>query len=1133
MNFFPPFSYEKEKENKTMYEFLYSLKEFREYATCERKDSSFLNHQKIIARFIGPYTIGEQYNNLLILHDVGTGKSGIVCSVFEEYYRFFRNEFNFIYLSNNEVTKNNFIQEFIKLSPSYKSISKEMVKKKANHMKYNIFIMKYSNTDLNRLEKRISSFNQQTIIILDEVHNLVNRGSITEQKKVPVHDENKLSRLQSFFQKFPQRKLVLMTGTPVRHQIEEILPIFSLLLNEKIPLNLFETSGWKQSLQEILKKVNISCFQKQSSEKIKITYQVGDESLQHYNQDMFHKVYFQMMNPYQSNYYLKNLFDVRKNRKTSTMDDRMLHRHAVIVDEEIFLQKMNISGITHQEKMRHLKDHSIIFYHIMEQHFKEPEQKIFVYSKYIEYAGIEIFVKILNCFGKQHGKDFIRLSCESRCSECNQDIHTCECTEKYDSIKTKELVQLFNDRDDIKIIIGSDNQSEGISFLNIEQIHIVSAWWNYGRTKQAIGRGIRYKSHQTLFFKKEKLLLKKILQEKQKNTPFSFREFLQKKYHQEKKTMTKTLNHNEFIQMENEDFFLGKLLETDKYKSQITTPTIEVRLFLHCALPIMEEYTRMLNQVKTEQFSKSAFEMIQLKQYQTSSIQEKKIEDLTHEIYLHSIDLLLNQYNNHILGKSQNENQMTIQDVNYNDIYLEENNTKIVNQVFSFLEKRFCQSPTSKSFQELWSLFPNEKGEISKIEFSHALLTLLSKNTHFYIEKDKKVFLRYKNNYFYLHHCKNSHKYTTNNDNLLPPFYPIQQELPRKQKYNLESIKETLNYKRKLDELGLTIDNLVQTKHLTSTTMYNKVQSLPKRIRYQIGGDLDKKNKKDPKLEFLQSVINHPKFLLLQNSLEKNIIGIQMGPNFFIYFINEVNLKMTSVQIDEKIKTLLHIIKNSFKNQFVKVFESKTLKNWEMIHENITNIVNEVEKLYQQTKNRKNIFHMTWDLALHEITTFLNSHPDFVERKGLKKLFHLESSMNFMKDSKFKFNGKDIYNPYYYQYIIWINVQMIHYNKKSFHFKDKLTIEKWEFFCKQYLTDKRLDSSGRKLDTIYFPMLYKIFSNYLTEQEKESIRDQLESYEKHLREKKFETERPKHLDITTWRKILISFLEKRNQVFSS
>ena len=53
----------------------------------------------------------------------------------------------------------------------------------------------------------------------------------------------------------------------------------------------------------------------------------------------------------------------------------------------------------------------------------------------------------------------------------------------------------------IKVIIISRAGSEGLDFKNIRQVHILEPWYNFNRTEQVIGRGVRNLSHCKLPFK--------------------------------------------------------------------------------------------------------------------------------------------------------------------------------------------------------------------------------------------------------------------------------------------------------------------------------------------------------------------------------------------------------------------------------------------------------------------------------------------------------------------------------------------------------------------------------------------------------------------------------------------------------
>ena len=156
---------------------------------------------------------------------MGTGKSGVVSAVFEEYHSFYGFEVNFVYLSNNEVTRSNFLQEFLKLSPTLKKLSNK-IQENTNHIHkfglrhkkiritdFNIFISFYSNSNLKTLDKKIKNKEKMTIIFIDEVHNLIQNRWTEDGKKVKEGflQRKKINQLMSFIRSFPHRRTVYLS----------------------------------------------------------------------------------------------------------------------------------------------------------------------------------------------------------------------------------------------------------------------------------------------------------------------------------------------------------------------------------------------------------------------------------------------------------------------------------------------------------------------------------------------------------------------------------------------------------------------------------------------------------------------------------------------------------------------------------------------------------------------------------------------------------------------------------------------------------------------------------------------------------------------------------------------------------
>jgi len=68
---------------------------------------------------------------------------------------------------------------------------------------------------------------------------------------------------------------------------------------------------------------------------------------------------------------------------------------------------------------------------------------------------------------------------------------------------TNKVKDKFNSRDNIngkfvKIILGTQAVMEGVSFMNVKQVHITDPWWNESRIEQIIARAVRFCSHKNL-----------------------------------------------------------------------------------------------------------------------------------------------------------------------------------------------------------------------------------------------------------------------------------------------------------------------------------------------------------------------------------------------------------------------------------------------------------------------------------------------------------------------------------------------------------------------------------------------------------------------------------------------------------
>ena len=125
---------------------------------------------------------------------------------------------------------------------------------------------------------------------------------------------------------------------------------------------------------------------------------------------------------------------------------------------------------------------------------------VVVYSNYVKMEGLEIFRIYLEVFdftefGSSKGSDFKRFI---------------EYTGSIDKDKREKGRKVYNDKKNlfgklVKIIMISPAGSEGISLLNVRQVHVLEPYWNEVRITQLIGRAVRACSHKDLPVKDRKV----------------------------------------------------------------------------------------------------------------------------------------------------------------------------------------------------------------------------------------------------------------------------------------------------------------------------------------------------------------------------------------------------------------------------------------------------------------------------------------------------------------------------------------------------------------------------------------------------------------------------------------------------
>lgn len=505
------------------------LTEKKELADLKRKRELMClqPHQKLLANFLNPKS---QYNSVLVYHSLGAGKTLTSIAIAEN----FKKDYKIIVALKNANLISNYRLELLnsicsvynKEIQSAKESDKQeickLVLKKINKVytfyTYNELVSKVIGSrihDVSLLQKSKVKYKKvvapfklkDVVLIIDEIHN------ITENKSFSVF----LDLLRTSV----NTKLVLMSATPMYDNITEIFEINNLL-NFDTPNNSIRSDAnsllkagmiakHKQYKDTVLNDTSYTLTS--LGEKILIKTLKGrisylaetsgssGPSLSKYakkiyrgvslNGDKSIKIYKSYMSDFQRDVYTKTL--------ESSDSDNFLFKNSTNASIIVYPNKeYGVPGFLSNKKdlrfldKKNLQKYSCKLYSMLDE-IQKCKGLVFIYSNLVNNGGIEIVRLMLkrNGFSKYRYRGGIQ-----------QNTFTI-LKGGVSSSKLADILNVFNSDSNkhgerIKIVIGSPVVSEGLTFKNIRQIHILEPSWNMSKIDQIVGRGVRYMSHNSL-----------------------------------------------------------------------------------------------------------------------------------------------------------------------------------------------------------------------------------------------------------------------------------------------------------------------------------------------------------------------------------------------------------------------------------------------------------------------------------------------------------------------------------------------------------------------------------------------------------------------------------------------------------
>lgn len=460
--------------------------------------------QKFLAAFINPDT---PYKGILVYHRIGAGKTCAAINIAETFKKVkkiivvlpasikggFRSELRSPctgqqYLSDQERNKLRLLDPS---SADYKELIKksdEKINKYYTIYSYNKFI------DLVKMKKIVL---RNTLLIIDEIQNMISEtGTYYETLYDMIHSApNDL-------------RLVIMSATPIFDKPIEIALTMNLLIRDRqmpTKMDFYNTFvDTKLTMKDPIYSVkNMDLFK--DYVRGYVSYYRGASPV------AFPKTEFHFSRTRMSEFQKKIYKSVKSKEKESDIKDYL----AANIPNNFFIGVRMISNFVYpnrrlgQEGFDSLKEADLSIENLriyspkcikILHRIKKCEGTVFVYSNFKEFGGIRIFARILE---HHYYKNYQHHGAGNR----RYAVFSGDENLPYKD----EIKAVFNNKNNqdgsrIKVILGTSAVKEGISFLRVQEVHLLEPYWNFSRINQVIGRAIRFCSHKDV--PKEKQLVK-------------------------------------------------------------------------------------------------------------------------------------------------------------------------------------------------------------------------------------------------------------------------------------------------------------------------------------------------------------------------------------------------------------------------------------------------------------------------------------------------------------------------------------------------------------------------------------------------------------------------------------------------
>lgn len=468
---------------------------------CFPKEYKLQIPQQFLAQYMNPKT---PYKGILIFHRIGAGKTCSAVNIAEQWKTKkkilvvtpasltgnFRDELRSPCAGNTYLTaaERRKLSEYHPSSEEYKEIIKrsdDRINKYYRIYSYNKFVTEADEGYLNL---------RNTVLIIDEVQNMVSS------------DGRFYKVLYETISEAPANlRIILLSATPMFDKPVEIALTLNLL---RIPFELptgrefdkmFVKCRRDRTGKYVYRSKNLDIFKERITGYV--SYFRGADP------KAFPESTVRYVKCEMSDFQYKSYLTVMKKEKKAIKRRYKAFKSGGIqkLPMNFFIGTRIISNIAFPNKnikekgyeslqsrhMRYLAKYSVKFAKIISK-INRCSGTVFVYSNFKAYGGIKSFIKVLEYHNYKNYSEY---------GEGRRRYAVWSGDEK--SAYKDEMKAVVNQMSNmngskIKVMLLTPSAREGVSFYNMQQVHILEPYWNKSRLDQIIGRAIRFCSHKNM-----------------------------------------------------------------------------------------------------------------------------------------------------------------------------------------------------------------------------------------------------------------------------------------------------------------------------------------------------------------------------------------------------------------------------------------------------------------------------------------------------------------------------------------------------------------------------------------------------------------------------------------------------------